>query len=374
MGGGVAGLLTVQALLDRSDDLALAGHGAPVSITHAVHVPGHGTASRSGGLALRYASTDPRADGWAARSTVLAGELARRHGHLRPHVRTARAVVVSRRGPVLGHVGDVVDPASLGLDGHTFALRVAPSPQWDTCALLRRWPVALIADPRVVAVRLPERLGSTADLLALHEAHHADVTVACLGLGAHVLADTRLHGRLGVLLRGPVPHGTVHAAAAVVDDDDVLRPRYTVPHVGTGPQPGTAPQPGSAPGVGDHLHVGGTYLPVEDPADWDDPARLREQALAEVPALLADVGEVFPALAGWQPDAPPWWHLRPVRDEVALARMDPGLVGDRDVVVSHGWGGSGWTIGPAVAEETARSVLRGTDHVDPLAAHGWWRP
>ncbi len=363
VGGGVAGLLTVQALLDRADDL-----GVPVSVVHAVHAPGHATASRSGGLALRYASTDPRADGWAARSAVLAGSLARRHPHLRARVRTARAVVVSRRGPVLGHAGDPVDPAALGLPAHRWALRAAPSPQWDTCGLLPLWPAALHADPRVEAQPLPAPLGSRHDLVDLHEAHRADVTVACLGLGAHVLGDTRLHGRLGVLLRGPLPVGTVHAEVAVVDDDDTLRPRYTVPHAG---------------GTGeDHLHVGGTYLPVDDPADWDDPARLRAQALAEVPGLLADAAERFPALAGWRPDAEPWWHLRPVRDTVALARVDPGLVGGHDVVVSHGWGGSGWTIGPAVAEDTARALLPGggtpdpgsAPGSDPLSVDGWWRP
>jgi hypothetical protein len=287
--------------------------------------------------------------------------LAQRHPHVRPHVRSARAVVVSRRGPVAGHVGDVVDPAALGLGGHAFALHAAPSPQWDTCALLPRWPAALAGDPRVTAVELPERLTGTTDLGVLHDTCRADVTVACLGLGAHVLGDTGLHGRLGVLLRGPLPAGTVHARAAVVDEDDPLRPRYTVPHSSPGP-------------VGeDHLHVGGTSLPVEDPADWDDPARLREQALAEVPALLADTVGRFPAMVGWQPDAEPWWQLRPVRDTVALGRVEPGLVGGRDVVVSHGWGGSGWTIGPAVADETARSVL-GAPGDDPLAAYGWWRP
>ncbi len=194
-----------------------------------------------------------------------------------------------------------------------------------------------------------------------------------------MLGDERLHGRLGVLLRGPLPRGTVHAQAAVVDDDDTLRPRYTVPHVSS---------PHDGPGD-PHLHVGGTYLPVDDPADWDDASRLHDRASAEVPALLADVAERFPALAGWQPDAPPWWHLRPVRDTVALGRVEPSLVGGRDVVVSHGWGGSGWTIGPAVAEETARSLLPapvghasadadadiGSDAgPDPLARYGWWSP
>lgn len=362
VGGGVAGLLTVQALLDRADDLAAAGHDAALQVTHAVHAPGHRTASRSGGLAMRYASTDARADGWAARSAVLAASLARRHAHLRPHVRTARAVVVSRQAAPTGHVGDVVDPAALGLGAHTHAVRAAPSPQWDTCALLPRWPAALAADPRVAPVHLPDRLASTDDLAALHDAHGAGTTVACLGLGAHVLGDTRLHGRLGVLLRGPLPGGTVHAGAAVVDDDDTLRPRYTVPHAGV------------VAGPEDHLHVGGTYLPVDDPADWDDPSRLRDQALAEVPALLADTADRFPSLAGWVPDAEPWWHLRPVRDTVALGRVEPSLVGGRAVVVSHGWGGSGWTIGPAVAEETAVSLLPAPDEVDPVAAHGWWRP
>ena len=218
------------------------------------------------------------------------------------------------------------------------------------------------ADPRLTVVGLPGRLASTTDLVALADAHGADVTVACLGLGAHVLGDTRLSGRLGVLVRGPLPRGTVHARAAVVDDDDTLRPRYTVPHAG----PDAGPE--------DHLHVGGTYLPVDDPADWDDPARLRGTALAEVPALLADAAERFPALAGWVPDTEPWWHLRPVRAMVALGRVEPSLVGGRDVVVSHGWGGSGWTIGPAVAEETAASVLRAADEDDPLAAYGWWQP
>ncbi|MFC3689716.1 FAD-dependent oxidoreductase [Aquipuribacter hungaricus] len=440
VGGGVGGLLTVQALLDRADDLASgraddlaecwaddlvhdlrddpadgredgglearvhdgAGHGAdggahgsgaasraagprvPLTVTVAVLKPGSLTASRSGGLAMRYASTDPRADGWATRSAVLATALARRHAHVRTHVRTRSAVVVSRRGPVTGLAGTAVDPAGLGLSRHSDALLVDPSPQWDTCALLPRWAAALAADPRVRTVGLPAPLRSTADLLALHDRHGADVTVACLGLGAHVLGDTRLSGRLGVLLRGPLPEGTVHERAAVVDDDDTLRPRYTVPHR-SGPQPDAHPgadQHGDLQPADDHLHVGGTYLPVDDPADWDDVRRLADRATAEVPALLADAADRFPALAGWRPDAAPWWHLRPVRDTVALGRVDPGLVGGRDVVVSHGWGGSGWTIGPAVAEETARSLLPGPathgsvrdDADDPLATYGWWRP
>lgn len=366
VGGGVAGLLTVQALLDRADDLAATGRAVPLSVTLAVHTPGHATASRSGGLAMRYASTDPRADAWAARSAVLAGQLARRHPHLRPHVRSARALIVSRRGPLTGHAGRDRDPATYGLTAHRFALLAEPSPQWDTCALLPRWPSDLLLDARLTAVALPGRLASVDGLVALHDAHDVDTTVACLGLGAHVLGDTRLHGRLGVLLRGPLPRGTVHEPAAVVDDDETLRPRYTVPHAAL------------VPGPDDHLHVGGTYLPVDDPADWDDPTRLREAALVEVPGLLADVADRFPALADWVADAEPWWHLRPVRDMVALGRVEPSLVAGREVVVSHGWGGSGWTIGPAVAEETATSVLRAPgaerDGPDPLAAYGWWQP
>ena len=85
----------------------------------------------------------------------------------------------------------------------------------------------------------------------------------------------------------------------------------------------------------------------------------------------------FPDLAGWAPDGPPWWGIRPVRSTVALGRLDGSVAGGRDVVVSHGWGGSGWTIGPAVAEEVARSVLRDPADpagTDPLAAYGPWQP
>ncbi|MGJ7439561.1 FAD-dependent oxidoreductase [Aquipuribacter sp. MA13-6] len=385
VGGGVAGLLTVQALLDRADDLAerrtdhSAGRRAradePLAVTWLVHRPGYGTASRSGGLSLRYASADPRGDAWTSRSAVLAAGLAARHPHLRPHVGSTRALLLSRRAPVRGYPGQVVDPAGRGLP-HEHGLLHETSPQWDPCGLLPRWPLVLAEDPRVRLLEMPEPVTSTADLAVLHDLHGATTTVACLGLGAHVLGDTRLAGRLGVLLRGPLPVGSVHAEGAVIDDDDELRPRYTVPHGSSGPD-------GS--GREGHLHVGGTYLPVEDPADWDDPSRLAGRALAEVPALLADVAERFPDLAGWQPDGPPWWGIRPVRDSVALGRVDPSLVGGRDVVVTHGWGGSGWTIGPAVAEEIAVSLLPGPGTgpgvdsppgpaSDPLAAHGPWHP
>jgi glycine/D-amino acid oxidase-like deaminating enzyme len=359
VGGGVAGLLTAQLLLDRADDLA-ASHdprAEPVDLTLAVHRPGEQTASRSGGLALRYASSDPRGDRWTARSGVLAHALAARHAHLRPHVRSGRALLVSRRAPVLGYPGRALEPAEVGLTAHAYGLEHEASPQWDPCALLPRWPAALAADPRVRVVALPQRVTSFGDLGALHDEHRADVTVACLGLGAHALGDRALTGRLGVLVSGPLPTGTVHAERAVVDDDDPLYPRYTVPH-------------------GDHLHLGGTYLPVDDAADWDDPARLAAVAHAQVPALLAAAAERFPSLAGWQPTGGPWWGIRPVRELVALGRVDPGLVGGRDVVVSHGWGGSGWTIGPAVAEETARSLLPGAEDrfPDPLTGYGAWRP
>jgi len=373
VGGGVAGLLTVQALLDRADDQAAArgddGAHDALTITWLVCRPGYDTASRSGGLALRYASVDPRGDVWTSRSAEIAAGLRRRHPHLRPFVGTRRALLLSRRGPVRGYPGEPVDPAAQGLP-HDHGWQHEPSPQWDPCGLLPRWPLALTADPRVRLPELPEPVGSTADLAVLHDLHGADTTVACLGLGAHVLGDTRLSGRLGVLLRGPLPVGSVHAQGAVVDDDDELRPRYTVPHGSSGPD-------GS--GRDGHLHVGGTYLPVDDPADWDDPSRLAERARSEVPALLADVAERFPDLVGWQPVGPPWWGIRPVRDTVALGRVDAGLVGGRDVVVTHGWGGSGWTIGPAVAEEIAVSLLQGADVspgavVDPLAAHGPWSP
>lgn len=359
VGGGVAGLLTTQLLLDRADDLAVELH-----VTLLVHRPGHLTASRSGGLSMRYASTDPRGPAWTARSSVLAAALAGRHEHLRPYLRTARPVVVSRVGPVTGHPGRDVDPAALGLGAHGWAVEHEESPQWDPCGLLPGWPAALARDPRVLLAELPDPVAGLDGLSRLHDRYGAEVTVACLGLGAHALGDQQLHGRLGVLLTGPLPVGTVHAARAVVDDDDALRPRYTVPHTSSGPD---------GRGRGGHLHVGGTYLPVDDPADWDDPSRLADRAVAEVPALLADAAARFPDLAGWQPDGGPWWGVRPVRDTVALAHVDPALVGGRDVVVSHGWGGSGWTIGPAVAEEAARSVLPGGDD-DPLAAYGWWRP
>lgn len=308
-----------------------------------------------------------------ARGVARAGRRpARRHAHLRPFIGTRRALLLSRRGPVQGYPGDRVDPTRDRLP-HPHGLRHEPSPQWDPCGLLPRWPRHLAGDPRVRLLDLPEPLTSRSDLVALHDRYDAGTTVACLGLGAHVLGDTRLSGRLGVLLRGPLPVGSVHAEAAVVDDDDELRPRYTVPHGSSGPD-------GS--GREGHLHVGGTYLPVDDPADWDDPSRLAERALEEVPALLADVAGRFPDLAGWQPDQPPWWGLRPVRDTVALGRVEPGLVGGRDVVVTHGWGGSGWTIGPAVAEEVALSLLpgpvdrrgSGATGDDPLAAHGFWSP
>lgn len=393
VGGGVAGLLTVQALLDRADDLtaahpsgaaddeAVARPDGALTVTWLVHRPGYGTASRSGGLSLRYASADPRSDAWTSRSAVLAAALAARHDHLRPFIGSTRALLLSRRAPVLGHPGQVVEPVAHGLP-HEHGLLHDTSPQWDPCGLLQRWPVALAGDPRVRLLEMPEPVTSIADLAVLHDLHGAGTTVACLGLGAHVLGDTRLAGRLGVLLRGPLPVGSVHAERAVIDDDDELRPRYTVPHGSSGPD-------GS--GREGHLHVGGTYLPVDDPADWDDPSRLAERALAEVPALLADVAGRFPDLAGWQPDRPPWWGIRPVRDTVALGRVEPALVGGRDVVVTHGWGGSGWTIGPAVAEEIAVSLLPGPRLVanpgtagpagrdplaaaDPLAAHGPWHP
>lgn len=360
VGGGVAGLLTTQLLLDRADDL-----GRELHVTLLVLRPGHLTASRSGGLAMRYASTDPRSPGWSVRSAEVAAGLARRHEHVRPHLRTAHPVVVSRTGPVAGVPGRAVDPATLGLTAHGWGVEHERSPQWDPCGLLPGWPRALAADPRVrvVALDRPVRgLVGDGGLSALHDDHGAEVTVACLGLGAHALGDREVRGRLGVLVTGPLPSGTVHARGAVVDDDDELRPRYTVPH---------APGPDGA-GTGGHLHVGGTYLPVDDPACWDDPALLAAVAEAEVPALLADARRLFPDLAGWQPVGPPWWGLRPVRGTVALGHVDPALVGGRDVVVSHGWGGSGWTIGPAVAEETARAVLPGDD--DPLAGYGWWRP
>lgn len=410
VGGGVAALLTVQALLDRADDAAGGadvrsegtgdgrgdgrggGGGAGVrglTVTWLVHRPGDDTASRSGGLALRYASDDPRGDAWTARSAGLAPALARRHAHLRPYLGTTSALLLSRLGPVQGYPGQVVDPTALGLP-HRYGLAHDPGPQWDPCGLLPRWPVALAEDARVRLKELPEPVSSLADLAVLHDLHGAGTTVACLGLGAHVLGDTHLSGRLGVLLRGPLPVGTVHAERAVIDDDDALRPRYTVPHGSSGPD-------GS--GRAGHLHVGGTYLPVDDPQDWDDPSRLTGRALAEVPALLAELPERFPALAGWQPDRPPWWGIRPVRDTVVVGRVDPGLVDGRDLVVTHGWGGSGWTIGPAVAEEIATSLLPGTpgapgapdvrsggpgvdlddlqdlqDLQDPLARHGFWAP
>ncbi|WP_380164413.1 FAD-dependent oxidoreductase [Jannaschia sp. R86511] len=383
VGGGLAGLLTVQALLDRADDRAAGPTAGPtdgptagptdgLTVTWLVHRPGDGTASRSGGLALRYASTDPRGDAWTARSAVLAAALADRHRHVRPFVGTTEALLVSHRGPVTGYPGRIVDPADAGLP-HPHGLRHEAGPQWDPCGLLPRWPAVLVADPRVRLHPLPAPLTGLADLVDLHDRHDATTTVACLGLGAHVLGDDRLRGRLGVLLRGPLPAGSVHAERAVIDDDDELRPRYTVPH-------GSSGQDGS--GRDGHLHVGGTYLPVDNPADWDDPSRLADRAHAEVPALLADVARRFPDLAGWQPDRPPWWGIRPVRDEVALGRVAPELVGGREVVVSHGYGGSGWTIGPAVAEEVAMSLLPdpapasawGPGSTDPLARHGHWRP
>lgn len=362
VGGGVAGLLTVQALLDRADDQQ--PRDAELSVTLLVHQPGYDTASRSGGLALRYASTDPRGDAWATRSAQIAADLARRHAHVGPHVSTTRALLVSRRGPLHGYPGRVVDPAALGLTRHGHAVEHAEGPQWDTCGLLARWPAALAADPRVRLIEMPARLTSLEGLVALHDEHRGDTTVACLGLGAQALGDTRLSGRLGVLVRGPLPEGSVHAERAVIDDDDALRPRYTVPH--RSDPAGSTDQPG-------HLHVGGTYLPIDDPADWVEPTRLAARAHAEVPSLLADAAELFPDLVGWRPDSPVWWGLRPVRDTVALGRIDPALVGARGMMVTHGWGGSGWTIGPAIAEEIARSVLP-DGGPDPLQAHGWWTP
>lgn len=415
VGGGVAGLLTVQALLDRADDLgndhptaaaapggsasarsasarsasARSASAVGLSVTVLVHRPGDDTASRSGGLSLRYASTDPRSDAWTARSSVIAAVLADRHPHLRPFIGTTAALLVSRRASVAGYRGHVVDPSTWGLP-YEHGLLHDTGPLWDPCGLLPRWPTALAAHPGVRLLELPERVSSLDDLTVLHDLYGAGTTVACLGLGAHVLGDTRLGGRLGVLVRGPLPVGTVHAERAVIDDDDPRWPRYTVPHRSSGP---------GGSGRDGHLHVGGTYLPVDDPADWDDPARLRERAHAELPALLADAGERFPALAGWRPDRGPWWGIRPVRDTVALGRVAEDLVGGRDVVVSHGWGGSGWTIGPAVVEEVARSLLPGPrtgppgvvglpdgagdevtgppgahEAADPLAAYGPWRP
>lgn len=365
LGGGVAALLSLQLLLDRAEDLT-GGRGqqpgGPLRVVWVVHRHGSATASRSGGLSMRYASTDPRSDAWGARSTEVAYALAARHAVLRPHVRAATATTVSRRGAVTGAAGAPVDPASLGLNRHDHGWQHAPSPQWDTCGLLPRWAAALAADPRVRLVEGVPPLRGVGDLLRLHDRYVADATLACLGLGGHVLGDAAMTGRLGLLLSGPLPPG-LHAEGAVVDDDDVLRPRYTVPHRPLGSGPGSA-----------HLHVGGTYLPVEDPADWGDPARLAPLAHAEVPALLGEAAELFPALGGWRPVGEPWWGIRPVRPTVALGRVADAVVGARHVVVSHGWGGSGWTIGPAVSEEVARSLLPGADAVDPLAGYGTWQP
>ncbi|MFC5381157.1 FAD-dependent oxidoreductase [Aquipuribacter nitratireducens] len=345
VGGGAAGLLHAQLLLDRAADT-----GRQVALTWAVWREGAATASRSGGLALRYASPDPRAADWAARSPVVGAALAARHAHLTGHVRTGRALLVSQRAPVVAFSGDVVEPAAYGLP-HTHGLLHEAGPLWHTCGLLPRWAAALAEDPRVRRVDLDRPVRSTADLLRLHDEAAADVTVACLGLGAHALGDPALEGRLGVLVTGPLPAG-LHRDHAVVDDDDPLRPRYTVPH-------------GGSPATPDHLHVGGTYLPVTDPADWDEPSRLRERALAEVPALLADARARFPDLRDWEPDPDGvWWGLRPVRPEVAVGRLDPAGTGGRTVVVDHGWGGSGWTIGPALADEVATGVL--TDRAEGL--------
>jgi len=265
VGAGVAGLLTVQALLDRAAALA----SAPPDITLLAHRHGHGTASRSGGLSLPYASTDGRVARWTARSTEIVVSGA--HRPAVGHTRQARALLVSRRGPVSGPVsgsvsgpvGEEVDPAALGLPGYPYGLRAAPSPQWDTCRLLLTWPDRLEREHGVRVVDLPQRLTSTVDLTALHDRHGADVTVACLGLGAYVLGDTHLHGRLGVLLQGPVPHGTVHAEGAVIDDDDALLPRYTVPHRGNGSDRDSGSGSSGSEGAGsdDHLHAVGPTCP-----------------------------------------------------------------------------------------------------------------
>jgi hypothetical protein len=352
VGGGAAGLLHAQLLLDRAADA-----GRAVELVWAVLRDGHGTASRSGGLALRYASPDPRAVAWAAGSPAVGRRLAGRHPVLAAHLGTTRALLVSDREPVTGYAGDAVDPGAHGLP-HRHGLLHEAGPLWHTCGLLPRWATRLAADERVRRTGLVAPLRSTAELLALHDSVAADATVACLGLGAHVLGDTALEGRLGVLVTGPLPGG-LHSDHAVIDDDDALRPRYTVPHR-------------SADGTDDHLHVGGTYLPVTDPADWDDPGRLAARAHAEAPAVLAAARSRFPALAEWEPRGGPWWGLRPVRPEVAVGRLDPDRTAGRTVVVDHGWGGSGWTIGPAVADEVAAAVL--DPEAAPAAALPVWRP
>lgn len=347
VGGGVAGLLHAQLVLDRATEA-----GQDVEVVWAVWRDASMTASRSGGLAMPYAAADPRVPGWAARAPQVGRGLVQRHPELRPYLREIAAVVVSAHEPttLAGGAGqDTVDPAGWGLP-HRYGRRFLPGPLWHTCALLPVWSGLLAADRRVRRVDLGARLAGGDELLVLHDEHAADVTLACLGLGAHALGDDRMQGRLGVLLTGPLPGAGVHRAHALIDDDDPLLPRYTLPHA-TGP---------GAVAVEDHLHVGGTYLPVDDPAEWDEPGRLAQLARSHVPRLLADARDSFPALADWEPwSSEPWWGLRPVREQVALGRLEPGATGGRTVVVDHGWGGSGWTIGPAVADEVAEAVVSG---------------
>ncbi|WP_336921576.1 FAD-dependent oxidoreductase [Aquipuribacter sp. SD81] len=344
VGGGVAGLLHAQLVLDRSET-----DGREVDLVWAVLRDGSATASRSGGLALRYASPDPRAVGWSAASPAVGLRLADRHPVVAAHLGTTRALLVSDRAPLAGYAGDVVRPADSGL-AHAHGLLAEPGPLWHTCGLLPRWAEQLAADPRVRRVTLAEPLASTADLVDLHTDSDADVTLACLGLGAHTLGDRSLAARLGVLLTGPLPPG-LHAEHAVIDDDDEEHPSYTVPHATAGKA---------------HLHVGGTYLPVDDPAAWDEPSLLAARARATAPRVLAAAKERFPALAEWRPDgAGAWWGLRPVRPEVALGRLEERAGGHGGtVVVAHGWGGSGWTIGPAAADEVAAAVVE--DRLDEL--------
>ena len=348
IGRGVVGLFTVRSLRRRGIECVCVGRETEAETTSAV----------AGGFWMPFhAEPADAVERWAVETLASYREEAGSAGSvLGPHLEvlpaaqlyppeaTPREVPGWLRAPGLNFAavsGRAAIRAELQRRGvaeplvppgyehaHVFDTVVADSPR-----CLEALEAALRADSGVVLVKAAL---DTAGARALAREHGCDAIVNCAGLGGAALfadaadaAGPSVGGR-GVVLslqRRPGPAAVITADAGPLAPSEA-EPAYIIPR-------------------GDVVVVGGSY----DEADTEPAARPRE-----VDRLLRIARALLPAEALREPPAAAKVGFRPVRH--AGVRLDLGTDAESGLVLArnYGHGGSGWTIGPACAEEIAEKL------------------
>jgi hypothetical protein len=298
----------------------------------------------SGGMHLPFISEDPLTPERAARSYESGWKILGRHG-LTDHLRKMPIVMLSREGDVHvppGVTGSITDvsPESVGArPGLYRSAKMFDTKVISSCKVMPALQRSLLALPPVRKV--VRRFASLAEIVALAKANGISTVVVAPGAEAgNLLGHEEVDGDLGVLLRVPfsaVPSG--YHDLVIMDEERPFDLRYSIPHY-----------------ICRELNIGGTTGMLYHHEELRTDDWLRHAIADDIRNRFVDS---FPAFRGALRDGEfgTWWGYRPVSEHTILRWLPAEATDGVAVMEIGGFGGSGYTILPAVIEDAMRLEL-----------------